>query len=102
MDGPYDWDRDVVASVARTHLEDSLKGDRKLVVTFDATGASGHVNHVATRNGLVRLRAAAATSATDPLHGMDWLQLESAPLYRRFASVFDGAAKGKGANVSPL
>jgi N-acetylglucosaminylphosphatidylinositol deacetylase len=50
------WDKVAVASTIRTALMQYVRpGQEFVVITFDKTGVSGHVNHIDTHNGVCQL-----------------------------------------------
>lgn len=52
------WPPAAVAAAVQKHLDGASGQPLAAVVTFDARGASGHVNHVATHRGVVQALAA--------------------------------------------
>lgn len=74
------WETDVVEQAVRKHV---AKRPYELLLTFDASGISGHINHRATHQGVKAFTSSAAGSK------IPCYELETVFIGRKFSSIFD-------------
>jgi len=79
---------DLVTDTTSTRTTAAAKAMVDVLVTFDARGVSGHVNHIATCNG-VKLSLASLASSSSSFSRLRCFHLTTTNAMRRFAGPFD-------------